>query len=123
MSETVKSKLFWIAVGSLIGLFITEGYNFINSQINPQAIHIPEVIPIVLGILGTSLLSYILIQNRRNKEGRVRESEIIDKIKEQQKQEELERNREEIRQLEEGEASDPNRQGENRDRYRPTGFK
>jgi len=105
-------------VGSLIGLFITEGYNFIKSQINPQAIHIPEVIPFVFGIVGISLLVYILIQNRRNREGR-----IIDKIKGQQKQEELEKNREEVRQLEEGESSDPKRQRENRDRYTPTGFK
>jgi hypothetical protein len=71
---------------------------------------------ISLGIVGASLLGYILVQNKRKK---IEESKIVDKIKKEQNQED----QEEIRRLEEGEPSDYKRQKENRDRYTPTGFK
>jgi hypothetical protein len=123
LPETIKSKLFWIAVSSLTGLSITEGYNLIKSQISIHSSYIPDFIPIMLGIVGTGLLGYILIQNKRKKERpKIEESKIIDKIKEQQEQEESERNREEIRRLEEGEPESQRQKG-NRDRYTPTGFK
>jgi TolA-binding protein len=53
----------------------------------------------------------------------LQESKIMDKIREQQREEQIQRNNEEIENLERGESSDPQRRRENEDRFTPTGIK
>lgn len=106
------SRIGWIGIGALISDIIGTLYNYSLSLIHIVSLPpLPTTIPIALAVGGFSLIAYNFWDRNRKLSKKV-ENRIVKKVQREQEQKEIE-------QIEKGESSDPKRQRENQNRFRP----